>query len=33
MLGRLRHATIWVQDQDEALDFYTKVLGMKCART
>ena len=29
MLGRLTHATIWVHDQEEALDFYTKVLGME----
>jgi predicted enzyme related to lactoylglutathione lyase len=29
MLGMLTHATIWVHDQDAALDFYTKKLGME----
>ena len=29
MLEKLTHATIWVHDQDEALDFYTKKLGME----
>jgi predicted enzyme related to lactoylglutathione lyase len=29
MLGKLTHATIWVHDQDEALEFYTKRLGME----
>jgi predicted enzyme related to lactoylglutathione lyase len=29
MIGKLTQATIWVHDQDEALEFYTKKLGMK----
>jgi predicted enzyme related to lactoylglutathione lyase len=29
MLEKLTQATIWVHDQDEALDFYTKKLGME----
>jgi predicted enzyme related to lactoylglutathione lyase len=29
MLEKLTHATIWVHDQDEALDFSTKKLGME----
>jgi len=29
MIGRLAQATIWVQDQAEALEFYTKKLGME----
>ena len=29
MMRNLTHATIWVHDQDEALDFYTKKLGME----
>ena len=28
MIGKLTLVTIWVHDQDEALDFYTKKLGM-----
>ncbi|HKH13171.1 MAG TPA: VOC family protein [Solirubrobacterales bacterium] len=27
MITRLSHTTIWVLDQDEALDFYTRQLG------
>ena len=26
---RIAHAQLWVTDQDEALDFYTKKLGME----
>jgi catechol 2,3-dioxygenase-like lactoylglutathione lyase family enzyme len=26
---RISHANVWVHDQDEALDFYTKKLGME----
>ncbi len=29
MLGKLTHVTVWVDDQDEALAFYTKRLGME----
>ncbi len=29
MLGKLTHVTVWVHDQDEALAFYTKRLGME----
>ena len=29
VLEKLTHATVWVHDQDEALDFYTKKLGME----
>ncbi|MGD0054416.1 MAG: VOC family protein [Acidimicrobiales bacterium] len=29
MLEKLTQATIWVHDQDEALDFYTRKLGME----
>ena len=29
MIGKLTLVTIWVHDQDEALDFYTKKLGME----
>ncbi|MGA2521035.1 MAG: VOC family protein [Acidimicrobiales bacterium] len=29
MLGKLTLVTLWVHDQDEALDFYTKKLGME----
>lgn len=29
MLGKLTHVTMWVHDQDEALTFYTKRLGME----
>jgi predicted enzyme related to lactoylglutathione lyase len=27
MMGKLTHVTIWVHDQDEALDFYVNKLG------
>src|SRR3954468_20757025 len=26
---KISHANVWVHDQDEALDFYTKKLGME----
>ena len=29
MLTKLTHVNVWVHDQDEALDFYTKTLGME----
>ena len=29
MISGLSHTTIWVLDQDEALDFYTKKLGFE----
>ena len=29
MISRLSHTTIWVLDQDEALDFYTQKLGFE----
>src|SRR5215216_5413047 len=29
MIDRLTHTTIWVLDQDEALDFYTQKLGFE----
>ena len=29
MISRLSHTTIWVLDQDEALEFYTKKLGFE----
>jgi len=29
MISRLSHTTIWVLDQDEALDFYTRKLGFE----
>jgi predicted enzyme related to lactoylglutathione lyase len=29
MLNRLTHAQVWVDDQDEALAFYTEKLGME----
>jgi catechol 2,3-dioxygenase-like lactoylglutathione lyase family enzyme len=29
MIGKLSHTTIWVLDQDEALDFYTNKLGFE----
>ena len=29
MITRLSHTTIWVLDQEEALDFYTKKLGFE----
>jgi catechol 2,3-dioxygenase-like lactoylglutathione lyase family enzyme len=29
MIGKLTHTTIWVLDQDEALDFYTEKLGFE----
>jgi catechol 2,3-dioxygenase-like lactoylglutathione lyase family enzyme len=29
MIDRLTHTTIWVLDQDEALDFYTRKLGFE----
>ena len=29
MLTQLTHVNVWVHDQDEALDFYTKTLGME----
>ena len=29
MLNQLTHAQVWVQDQDEALAFYTEKLGME----
>jgi catechol 2,3-dioxygenase-like lactoylglutathione lyase family enzyme len=29
MLTQLTHVNVWVHDQDEALDFYTKKLGME----
>ena len=29
MIGKLTLVTIWVHHQDEALDFYTKKLGME----
>ena len=29
MIDKLSHTTIWVLDQDEALDFYTGKLGFK----
>ena len=29
MITRLSHTTIWVLDQDEALDFYTQKLGFQ----
>lgn len=29
MIKRMTHVTIWVYDQDEALEFYTKVLGFE----
>ena len=29
MIDKLTHTTIWVLDQDEALDFYTQKLGFK----
>jgi catechol 2,3-dioxygenase-like lactoylglutathione lyase family enzyme len=29
MITKLSHTTIWVQDQDEALDFYTQKLGFR----
>jgi catechol 2,3-dioxygenase-like lactoylglutathione lyase family enzyme len=29
MITRLSHTTIWVLDQDEALDFYTQKLGFE----
>jgi catechol 2,3-dioxygenase-like lactoylglutathione lyase family enzyme len=31
MISKLSHTTIWVLDQDEALDFYTQKLGSRCA--
>lgn len=29
MLKRLTHVNVWVDDQDEALAFYTEKLGME----
>ena len=29
MITRLTHSTVWVLDQDAALDFYTRVLGFE----
>ena len=29
MLTQLTHVNVWVHDQDEALEFYTKTLGME----
>ncbi len=29
MINRLSHATVWVLDQDEALEFYTSKLGFE----
>jgi catechol 2,3-dioxygenase-like lactoylglutathione lyase family enzyme len=29
MLNALTHVNVWVDDQDEALDFYTKALGFE----
>ena len=29
MLTQLTHVNVWVHDQDEALDFYTRKLGME----
>jgi catechol 2,3-dioxygenase-like lactoylglutathione lyase family enzyme len=29
MIGKLSHTTIWVLDQDDALDFYTQKLGFE----
>ena len=29
MMQHLTHVNVWVHDQDEALDFYTKKLGME----
>jgi catechol 2,3-dioxygenase-like lactoylglutathione lyase family enzyme len=29
MIDKLTHTTIWVLDQDEALDFYTRKLGFE----
>jgi uncharacterized glyoxalase superfamily protein PhnB len=29
MLNKLTHVNVWVHDQDEALEFYTKTLGME----
>jgi catechol 2,3-dioxygenase-like lactoylglutathione lyase family enzyme len=29
MLKQLTHVNVWVHDQDEALDFYTKKLGLE----
>ena len=29
MIDKLTHTTIWVLDQDEALDFYTQKLGFE----
>lgn len=29
MITRLSHATVWVEDQDAALDFYTSKLGFE----
>ena len=29
MLKQLTHVQVWVQDQDEALAFYTEKLGME----
>jgi catechol 2,3-dioxygenase-like lactoylglutathione lyase family enzyme len=29
MIRRLSHTTVWVLDQDEALDFYTRKLGFE----
>jgi catechol 2,3-dioxygenase-like lactoylglutathione lyase family enzyme len=29
MISKLSHTTIWVLDQDEALDFYTQKLGFR----
>ena len=29
MITKLSHTTIWVHDQDEALDFYTRKLGFE----
>ena len=31
MLKNLTHVNVWVNDQDEALAFYTEKLGMEAA--
>lgn len=33
MIDKLTHTTVWVLDQDEALDFYTRKLGFAVTPT